>query len=79
MQWTVRYYMYMSQKWAIPSCAGNMESGTGTSTSNDQCFTNTLSAEAIAYHTQKQAVWEELMIKADSIFKRCNPAYQSPL
>ena len=59
MQWTVRYFLFMSRKWVMPH--------TGSS------------ASAIAYGRRKQAVWEELMKKADHIFKTSNPAYQSPL
>lgn len=34
---------------------------------------------AIAYRQRKQAMWEDLARKADRIFTRTNPAYQSPL
>lgn len=34
---------------------------------------------AIAYRRKHQAIWKDLSIKADHIFKRINNAYQSPL
>jgi hypothetical protein len=88
MEWTVRYFLHMSCKWEIPS--GNEDinyigTGTGTGTSswtrNDIGMhpTPSLSAGAIAYRTRKHAVWRDLMKKADAIFRRSNPAYQSPL
>jgi hypothetical protein len=33
----------------------------------------------IAYRRRKQALWQELVIKADLIFTQSNPAYQSPM
>jgi hypothetical protein len=73
MQWTVRYFLYMSQKWAYTSDDGiSNTTGTGTTEEN-------LSIGAIAYWSRKHAVWQHIMKKADSIFRRCNPAYDSPL
>jgi hypothetical protein len=39
----------------------------------------TLTAGAVAYQKRQKARWEELMLKADSIFARCNKSYESPL
>lgn len=68
MQWTVRYFLYMSRKWVIPPPA----SGISFDSLN-------LSKGAIAYWNRKRAVWEEFMRKADRKFRGCHPAYESPL
>jgi hypothetical protein len=77
MQWTVRHFRYMSHKWIIApddvnSLTAESSSCTGTGIPN-------LSIGAIAYFNRKHAVWEDLMRKADNVFKICNPAYVSPL
>ena len=69
MQWTVRYFRYMSLKWAVPSAP---TSGTGTGNVP-------ITAGAIAYWNRKRAVWEDMMKKTDGIFSTTNPAYVSPL
>ena len=72
MQWTVRYFLYMSRKW-IPSAAGSCTaSGSGLQPTG-------LTEGAIAYWLRKRVVWEEIMQNADRIFRGCNPAYDSPL
>lgn len=68
MQWSVRYFGYMSRKWIIPI-------GLATHSSSE----SELGTGAIAYRKRKQAAWGDLMIKADSIFARCNKTYDSPL
>jgi hypothetical protein len=74
MQWTVRYFVYMSRNWVLHSRTsfGSGTGGAGTIPGN-------LTTGAIAYHKRKRAVWEDLTKKADGIFRRSNPAYQSPL
>lgn len=104
MQWTVRYYLYKSQNWALQPGPGHSNSisgfrlgpglgpGPGLSSnivppsrpgpSNSSTTHNTstnLNAGAIAYHHKQKAMWKDLVIKADRIFMRSNPAYQSPL
>jgi hypothetical protein len=77
MEWTVRYFMYMKEKWVSRSgtvLTGRIDSGSGSA-----CNNGMLSPGATAYCIRKIAVWEELMKNADSIFKLSNPAYQSPL
>ena len=69
MQWTVRYFQYMSLKWAVPSAP---TSGTGMGN-------GPITAGAIAYWNRKRAVWEDMMKKTDGIFSTTNPAYVSPL
>ncbi|KAF8799828.1 hypothetical protein BYT27DRAFT_7119262, partial [Phlegmacium glaucopus] len=74
MQWTVRYFQYQSRSWVV--------SDPGTDTGiNTRAVSGTQpqSAGAVAYSQQKQAVWEDLMIRADRTFARFNLAYQSPL
>jgi hypothetical protein len=55
--------------------------GTGTSrgisTGNEQCFER--SAGVLAYSKRQEAVWQDVMRKADQIFGGLNLAYQSPL
>jgi hypothetical protein len=95
MQWTVRYFLYMSRKWVLQSSTGystgtgtgtstSTSTGTGTSTSTGTgnltgTETCNLTGGAIAYHKRKHAVWEDLAKKADSLFRSSNTAYQSPL
>jgi hypothetical protein len=88
MQWTVRYFRYRSQTWMLPESTrtGNRRPGTGTGTGifNDTGIeTGTsitkLTSGTMAYRTRNQAIWEELMKKADCTFSRLNDAYQSPL
>ena len=77
MQWTVRYFLHMSRKWVLKfdghplAPGGSSDTGTGTGTTH--------SPGAIAYSNRKHAIWMEIMNKADCTFKRCNPAYDSPL
>jgi hypothetical protein len=80
MQWTVRYFRNKSQTWVRQPGTGtgvahnyNIPFGTGISS------TYIPSVGAISYSKRKQAMWQDLMIKADIIFMRSNPAYQSPL
>lgn len=75
MQWTVRYFQYMSRKWVPPEDPMFSVPGSSTSTGEGTILT----AGAIAYWNRKRALWEEVMKKADSIFRRLNPAYDSPL
>jgi hypothetical protein len=56
----------MKEKWDIKS--GTVGAGGRTMTPG-----------SMAYWSRKKEVWEELMKKADSIFKFSSPAYQSPL
>ena len=70
MQWTVRYFGYMRHKWNLP------DTGAGNDTSANNV---TLTEGAIAYWKRKQAIWGDLMKKADIVFRNCNPAYESPL
>jgi hypothetical protein len=82
MQWTVRYFRHMSTKWVIPSdvCTPAPAQGTSASTGTGTGMPlHSLSEGAIAYGNRKQAVWEDLMKKADIVFRDCNPAYDSPL
>jgi hypothetical protein len=114
MQWTVRYFLYLSRKWEISTGTGvptgsfttigtcsdfvpGTSSDIGTrsdfvpGTSSDiSTSSNSVSGNgiypspvqcpgAIAYSRRKKAMWEDLMSKADRIFRRCNPAYESPL
>jgi hypothetical protein len=79
MEWTVRYFMNMKEKWVSKSgvsSTGRIDSGSGSGYPGS---TGRLSPGAMAYCNRKIAVWEELVKKADSIFKLSNPAYQSPL
>lgn len=78
MQWTVRYFQHMSHKWELPSNSFGIGPSSGASSSGPNVAV-TLSDGAIAYWKRKQAVWEDLMKKADNIFRKCNPAYDSPL
>jgi len=94
MQWTVRYFGYMSRKWVIPSgvpigssrigssrigsSGDSIAFSTGGSTGTDFLSPKNHSAGAIAYSKRKQSLWEDLMKKADNIFRSTNPAYQSP-
>ncbi|KAF8804833.1 hypothetical protein BYT27DRAFT_7225176 [Phlegmacium glaucopus] len=66
MQWTVCYFLFKSLAWAVPP-------GTGTPGPQHQ------SAGSVAYARRQQAVWEDIMRKADRTFARFNLAYQSPL
>jgi hypothetical protein len=91
MQWTVRYFLYLSQKWEISAGTGfptgppsttfgtYTNSTTGPSSGNIINPMPVLSSGAIAYGRRKKAMWEDLMSKADRIFTRFNPAYESPL
>lgn len=77
MQWTVRYFFHMSRKWAIPTMTDQgCSSGIGTASGPDIL---NLTPGAMAYWKRKQGAWEVLMRKADSLFKKCNPSYDSPL
>jgi hypothetical protein len=67
MQWTVRYFLYRCKKWELPAEPASVSTRTN------------LSVGAVAYWNRKKAVWMELAIKADKIFRRCNSAYESPL
>jgi hypothetical protein len=81
MEWTVRYFLNMKEKWVSrlgPSLTGRINSGSGSG-SGVADNTGILSPGATAYCHRKIGVWEELMKKADSIFRFSNPAYQSPL
>ena len=93
MQWTVRYFLYMSRKWVTgtgstfgtnPGTGISSETNTGTSSlpstsTGPGIFpTRNISPGAIVYHRRKRADWEDLMNKADHIFRASNPAYQSP-
>jgi hypothetical protein len=94
MQWTVRYFSHMREKWSIPpelsSPASEKQTGTGTgsfhtpdTSSTTSLGTGTivprLSAGAIAYWNRKQEVWRKITIQADKTFRICNPGYESPL
>lgn len=82
MQWIVRYFQYMSGKWVLPQVNTLFSTGTGTQSSfgtGTGTGTPILSAGAVAYWNRKKSVWENVMKKADSSFKNCNPAYDSPL
>ncbi|KAF8816867.1 hypothetical protein BYT27DRAFT_7052016, partial [Phlegmacium glaucopus] len=63
MEWTVRYFQHRSRTWAMPA-----STGTGTSANAG----HTLSAGAVAYRSEKCALWEDLMLKADHTFARFN-------
>ena len=68
MEWTVRYFMNMKEKWVNrsgPSLTGMTGSGSSSVSASD---TGILSPGAKAYCNRKVAVWEELVKKADSIF-----------
>lgn len=78
MQWTVRYFQYMTRKWILPTETENVaQSGTGMSTGTGTGIH--ISSGAIAYWNRKQANWEELVKMADSKFRKCHPSYESPL
>jgi hypothetical protein len=85
MQWTVRYFQYMSRKWVLPTETGNVsQTGTGISSGTGMALgtgtgTHFLSPGASAYWSRKQAIWEELVKKADNKFRNCHPSYESPL
>ncbi|KAF8797508.1 hypothetical protein BYT27DRAFT_7125484, partial [Phlegmacium glaucopus] len=74
MQWTVRYFQYQSCSWVVSDPGTDTGINTGAVSG-----TQPQSAGAVAYGQQKQAVWEDLMIRADRTFARFNLAYQSPL
>ena len=80
MQWTIRFFSFMSKKWILPTVVspplgrGSLLSDTGP----DPRIPN-LSIGAIAYWKRKRATWDGLVKKADTIFKRSHPAYESPL
>ena len=76
MQWTVRYFRYMSLKWVLPSELSTASTSSRTGTVTGTPF---LSAGAITYWNRKRTCWEGLMTKADRIFADCHPAYHSPL
>ena len=73
MQWTVRHFLFMSRKWALPSGPSSKAQGSSSGTGTG------LTAGAIAYWNRKRAVWLQLTFKADNTFKVWNPAYDSPL
>jgi hypothetical protein len=79
MQWTVRYFQHMSRKWELPSNSSGIGPSRSGSSSSGPDMAITLSNGAIAYWKRKQAVWEDLMKKADNIYRKCHPAYDSPL
>ena len=83
MQWTVRYFLYMSRKWVLKFDGHSLAPGGSSETGNDTGIgtgTGTgHSPGAIAYSNRKHAIWKEIMNKADCTYKRCNPAYDSPL
>lgn len=79
MQWTVRYFQHMSRKWELPSNSSGIGPSSSGSSSSGPDMAITLSNGAIAYWKRKQAVWEDLMKKADNIYRKCHPAYDSPL
>ena len=59
---------------------GSSATGTGTPGGATSIGTGAgHSLGAIAYSNRKHAIWMDIMNKADSTFKRCNPAYDSPL
>jgi len=76
MQWTVRYFRYMSSKWILSSDHDMLpiadSSGTGTGPP-------VLTAGAVAYWKRKYAIWNDLCSYADGLFRRCNSAYESPI
>jgi hypothetical protein len=76
MQWTVRYYLHMSGKWVVPGDSG---AGAGANAGAGPHSTTSLSPGAMAYCRRKHVDWQDMMKKADSIFRTTNPAYQSPL
>lgn len=79
MQWTVRYFLYMSRKWIIPVVNANEPAsgaGAGIAHTGNPA---TLSTGANAYWKRKHAVWVDIVQKADGIFRTLNPAYQSPI
>lgn len=76
MEWTVRYFLNMKEKWLMKANAGTVTSP-GPSSVIDTSPQMTLGS--MAYWNRKKAVWEDLVKKADSFFKISNPAYQSPL
>jgi hypothetical protein len=67
MQWTVRFFYHKNRNWA--DMVGITASDTGHS----------LSAGAMAYALRKQAMWEQLAVRADRTFALLNNAYKSPL
>jgi hypothetical protein len=81
MQWTVRYFRYMSEKWIVPPAPGiNSACPPGTSSGTFSGLSNQfLTAGALAYWNRKKDVWANLSKNADMVFKSCNPAYISPL
>ena len=80
MQWTLRYFSYMSWKWILPQnisspdICGSLDSGTGTGPG----YGIHLTKGAIAYWNRKKEIWTNLMKKADYIFRHTHPAYESP-
>jgi hypothetical protein len=65
MQWTVRYFIYKSQKWSmiVDDDIKQLESSAG----------------ALAYARRKESKWLLLSWKSDRSFKIINNAYKSPL
>jgi hypothetical protein len=60
----------MRHKWNLPKTGAGNDTGANNVT---------LTEGAIAYWKRKQAIWGDLMKKADIVFRNCNPAYESPL
>ena len=75
MHWTIRYFIYMSRKWdpSYGQDPGSLNIGPGL-----DC-TALYSEGGLSYRRRKQADWADFSKKADSIFKKVNMAYQSPL
>lgn len=72
---------------SVPQTGIN-NSGLGTTSNSTGCYAGTgtgiINAKdptpgEIAYGKRKLAVWDSLVRKADGIFRKINPAYESPL
>jgi len=80
MEWTVRYFLNMQEKWVIKSVIDTGKNTvTGISINEAGAGSRGMTLGSMAYWNRKKAVWKDLVKKADSIFRFSNPAYQSPL
>jgi hypothetical protein len=75
----------MGHKWDLPIDKNWPASGSSIGTSGGgigagiDTSAPILTEGAVAYWKRKQAMWGDLMKKADVVFRNCNPAYDSPL